>query len=86
MLNIPLKCKIMNAKRRKDIEKAVELLYEAKSMLETSLEEEKNAFDNLPEGIQCSERGEKMEEYIGYIEDTISSIEDSIENAEYCYN
>lgn len=76
----------MNAQRRKDIEKAVELLYEAKSMLETSLEEEQNAFDNLPEGIQCSERGEKMEEYIGYLEDSISSIEDSIENAEYCYN
>ena len=76
----------MNSKRRKDIEKAVEFLYEAKSMLENLLEEEQNDFDNLPEGIQCSERGEKMEEYIGYIEDSISSIEDSIEKAEYCYN
>ena len=85
-----MKCKsrsrVMNAQRRKDIEKAVELLYEAKSMLETSLEEEQNAFDNLPEGIQSSGRGEKMEEYIGYLEDSISSIEDSIDNAEYCYN
>lgn len=44
----------MNAQRRKDIQKAIELLYEAKSMLETSMEEEQTAFDNMPEGIQES--------------------------------
>lgn len=66
----------MNDARRKDIEKALDLIYEAKAILETVSEEEQEAFDNLPEGIQNSERGETMEENISILDDAVSALGD----------
>lgn len=37
--------------------------------------EEENAFDNMPESLQCSERGETMEQNIDYFDEVISSLE-----------
>lgn len=41
--------------------------------------EEQDAFDNLPEGFQLSERGEAMESAISSIDDAIISIESAME-------
>lgn len=54
----------MNKQRRKQIAAAIELIEQAQAILEEVIAEEQEAFDNLPEGIQASERGELMEEYI----------------------
>lgn len=70
----------MNAQRRKEIQKAIGLIESAKEILEYVAEEEGNAFDNLPESIQYSERGERMEEIKDNIEDVCSELEDQIEN------
>lgn len=70
----------MNAQRRKEIQKAIALIENAKEILEYVAEEEGNAFDNLPESIQYSERGERMEEIKDNIEDVCSELEDQIEN------
>ncbi|MGN0929321.1 MAG: hypothetical protein ACI4N3_01635 [Alphaproteobacteria bacterium] len=47
------------------------------------MNEEQEAYDNLPEPIQYSERGERMEEYIcslddamNYVSDAVSSLQD----------
>lgn len=44
--------------------------------LEELRDEEQEAYDNLPEGIQDSERGENMYNAIDNIESAISSIEE----------
>lgn len=76
----------MNKQRRKTIEEVIGLLEDAKSTLETITEEEQEAYDNLPEGIQDSERGEtmynnvsEMEEASSTLEDVISQLQDVIE-------
>lgn len=73
----------MNNQRRKELRKAMELLSEARGIIESVRDEEQEAFDNLPEGIQYSDRGEAMEEKISTMEDVISSLvedENSIED------
>ena len=72
----------MNNQRRKDIRKAIELMNEAlaalenaKSILETASEEEREAYENLPESIQYGERGDKMSENCDYIDNVVDSID-----------
>lgn len=54
----------MNKQRRKELaeaieklEKAIAMLEEAKETVECVTEEEQEAYDNMPESLQCSERG-----------------------------
>lgn len=65
----------MNKQRRKKVEGIYDLLQAALMELEEIRDEEQDAFDNLPEGIQESERGEQMEEYISQIDSAIDDIE-----------
>ena len=44
--------------------------------LETLRDEEQDAFDNLPEGLQNSERGQDMEATIVYMDDALGTLED----------
>ena len=69
----------MNKQRRSELSKAVELLEKAKEIIEACQEEEQDAFDNLPESIQGSERGEDMEHYIYEMEQTIDYIDQAID-------
>lgn len=72
----------MNKVRRKELQKALDLLAEAKIIIDQCREEEQGAFDNMPEGFQASERGEQMEEYIGIMEEAYDHIEDAETNLE----
>ena len=65
----------MNKQRRKEIAKAIDLIEQAREILEAVLDEEQEAFDNMPESLQSSERGETMEEYISTIEDFLDYLE-----------
>lgn len=74
----------MNKQRRKEIENIIMELNDAKSKLEklsarieTVLDEEQDAFENLPEGIQDSERGDIMQRNI----DSLENAFDGIDNA-----
>ncbi|MNR68597.1 hypothetical protein D3C85_1932520 [compost metagenome] len=51
-----------------------------KAELEAIRDEEQDAFDNMPEGLQQSERGEASEEAIRLIDDALESIETATEN------
>lgn len=44
---------------------------------EENKDEEQDAFDNLPESFQYSERGEQMEEYISDIEEAFDNLEEA---------
>lgn len=52
----------MNAERRKQIEKASALLEDAKQILETVAQEERDYFDNMPENMQSGEKGWKADD------------------------
>ena len=69
----------MNKLRRKELNSIIEILEEANSRLEMVKDEEQEAFDNLPEGIQYSERGEQMEEYVDDMDTAYDSIQEAID-------
>lgn len=72
----------MNKARRERISEAIEQLRSLRDELEELSEEEQEAFDNLPENLQYSNRGELMEEAIGALTEAYESIDDVIDNIE----
>lgn len=64
----------MNKVRRQQLSKAIDMMDEIMSLIEQIKNDEQEAFDNMPEGLQMSERGEQMEGYI----DTLTEISESI--------
>lgn len=70
----------MNKQRRKAIDEIQGKLMDLQSELECVRDEEQEAFDNLPESIQYSERGERMEEFIQYLEESMDNLESAIES------
>lgn len=65
----------MNKQRRQDLLDVSALLSEASDRLNEIREEEQEAFDNMPEGLQCSSRGETMQEAIDTMDEWNSDIE-----------
>ena len=68
----------MNKQRRKRLEDVVSRLEERMSDLEYIKEEEQEAYDNLPESIQYTERGEAMQENVDDIDYIISDLDQVI--------
>lgn len=68
----------MNKMRRKCIGEAIAKLEWAKEMLDQVREEEEEAYGNLPEGIQDSDRGNEMEDNVYTLENAVNDIEDVI--------
>lgn len=58
----------MNDNRRKRIQNALEILTEVR-------DEEQDAFDNLPDNFQYSQKGEDMEVNIQQLEEAIDALE-----------
>lgn len=69
----------MNNERRKVINNMIAKLEEVKSELESCADWEQEAYDNLPEGIQESERGDRMQENVDCLYDVTESISDLID-------
>lgn len=72
----------MNNTRRKQIAAIMAKLEELKEEVEALHDEEQECFDNLPEGIQYSERGEAMEAAADNLDSAFSSIEEALEYLE----
>lgn len=70
----------MNKDRRKRLEEIVEQLQSLRNDLELLQEEEQDALDNMPESIQCSDRGEYAQAKIDTIGDAMIDLENSIDN------
>ena len=69
----------MNKQRRKFISENINLLKEIKSNLEDILSEEESYFDNMPENLQGSLRGEEAETAIDILNEAIEDIENCTE-------
>lgn len=65
----------MNKSRREAISKVIDKVDEARWDLDMIRDEEQEAYDNMPEGLQSSERGETMADGL----ETLDSILDNLE-------
>lgn len=71
----------MNKVRRMRLEAVIEKLEELQSEISCIAEEEQDAYDNLPESIQLSDRGDVMSENVSSLEEldeTFEELKDSI--------
>jgi hypothetical protein len=69
---------IMNKQRRKDIGVQISNLENIKSNLEAILSDEECYFDNMPENLQGSIRGEDSENAIDNLSEAIDSLDEII--------
>jgi len=58
----------MNAERKKKVTSAIQLLTEAR-------DEEQEAYDNLPEGLQSGDKGDTMQTWIDALTEAIDNLE-----------
>jgi len=65
----------MNNKRRKEIQKVIKGLENVVSQI---LDEEQEAFDNMPESLQYSERGDASQEAQDNLNNAIDALEEAI--------
>lgn len=70
----------MNKMRRKEIDKVISLIEEAKSMTEYIMSEEEDYRDNMPENLQGSMKYDAAEEAIDNMQDAIDSLEEAIDS------
>lgn len=69
----------MNDKNRKQIQKWIDNLEEIKTGIEKMVFEETDKYDNMPESLQETERGESIQEAIENLDSSTMSIDESIE-------
>ena len=72
----------MNGTRRKQIRQALDLLEQARNILNQCMEEEQDYVDSMPENLQNSDRYYAAEESISNLEDAIDNIDEAVSNAE----
>ena len=65
----------MNKKRKRELLEVTDILDDAVTSIQDVIDEEQESFDNLPPGLQDSERGAKMEDAIAFMEGLVSDIE-----------
>ena len=75
----------MNKYRRTAIAEIVEQLCEARDSLESVKDEEEEAFENYPENLQYSERGEAMQEAIDNLEEALGGVNEAIDLLQSIY-
>lgn len=73
----------MNNQRRKDIAEVIAKLADLDSLkaelyeaIESLKDEEQEYYDNMPEGLQGSDRGYAAEEAVSNLEDALSALDD----------
>lgn len=70
----------MNKARRKWLEDIIGKLEEQKDELDSLINEEQEAYDNMPESLQDGERGTAMYDSISDLESERDSLEDVMQN------
>jgi len=72
----------MNKERRSKILQVIKEIEIVKNSLQSILDDEENVFDNMPENLQCSARGEESEESIEYMDEAVEALNTAIEQLE----
>lgn len=66
----------MNKDRRKQIDAIFSALEDLKSQIETIASEERDAFDNMPEGLQQGDKGQAAEAAADALDEAANGIDD----------
>lgn len=69
----------MNKERKQRFNEVTASLEEAKDILNDIQNDEQDAYDSLPVGLQMSSRGDQMQEYIDLIDECIDKIDTAID-------
>ena len=72
----------MNKTRRKSLVEIASKLEDIKAEIEALRDEEQDYYDNMPENLQGSERGEIAESAVYAMECAMDGIENAIDNLE----
>lgn len=67
----------MNKQRRKQLEKSFGLIDEARDIIQGVMDDEQEAYDNLPENFQNGERGEEMAGHIESLEEAAGFLDEA---------
>jgi len=67
----------MNKERRALLRRAADMVYEAKVIVARANDDEENAYDNLPDGIRESDRGDIMQETIDQLDNIIEELDNA---------
>lgn len=70
----------MNKIRKGELMSIVSELETLRDRLGTVRYDESEAYDNMPEGLQCSERGEQMSENVDNLDEAYDSLDEVISN------
>lgn len=70
----------MNKTDRKELERAIGLIQEAIEIIENVSESEEEKLNNMPDSLQYSEKGEKIQEGIDELETARADAESASEN------
>ena len=69
----------MNKDVREEIQELIEQLDAIKTRVEELRDDEDNKYSNLPDSLQGSEKGEKMQEAIDNLDSASGSIEEAMD-------
>lgn len=72
----------MNKSRRNQLENLLESLKSSMDELQSIYEDEKDAFESMPENLQNSERYRQMEENVDILEIEMNNFDDIISHLE----
>ena len=72
----------MNKARRKELERAIEMMTEARDIIEDCKVEEEEYLENMPENLQYSEKYDIAEAAVDAMSRAVEFVEDAISNAE----
>jgi len=72
----------LNKFRRKQISEVLEALNTLRDTVEAIHNEENEAFENMPESLEGTDRYDMAEEAVSNLDDALSSLEDAIDSLE----
>lgn len=70
----------MNNARRKQLQIATRMIEEAQCIIDEVAEQEREAYDNMPEGLQASARAGAMLDNVAVLEDAAGYIENVLDD------
>ena len=70
----------MNTARRKQLKQAAELLSQAQAIIESVRDDEQYEYQNMPEILKYSERGERMYENVDTLDTMLEDIAGLFDN------
>lgn len=76
----------MNAERRKRLEKVLDDLEGMQEEIDSICKEETEAYENMPESLQGSERGETMSNNVDLLDDIKDEMENISENIQEIFS